>query len=65
MIIQIDPALPCAQYLAGVSPSQLCGAPAIHAIITPDGDGTWEMLPVCSDHLQEASASLPHDSRPS
>lgn len=65
MIIQISHALPCAQYLAGAVPPQRCGELTTQAIITLEKDGVWELLPVCSKHLQEATDPLPPDTRPS
>jgi hypothetical protein len=55
MVIQISPTLPCAQYMADSSLPQLCGKPTTHALITPDDDKTWELLPICSSHLCEVT----------
>jgi hypothetical protein len=55
MIIQIDPALPCGQLVGGPDAGQPCGELATQAVIRPEEDGTWEMLPVCDKHLQEAT----------
>lgn len=54
MVIQISSTLPCAQYMAESPLPQICGEPTSHAMITPDADKTWELLPICSNHLCEA-----------
>jgi hypothetical protein len=59
MIIQIDPALPCGQLVGGPDAYQPCGELATQAIIGRNDDGTWEMLPVCARHLQEAENLAP------
>lgn len=59
MMIQFEPALPCTQYLMDVSPPQLCGKLATQAIISPEEDGLWEMVPVCSEHLREVTGVDP------
>jgi hypothetical protein len=58
MEISTDLALPCGQYLEGSSPARLCGELTTHAVIVPDSDGAWELIPVCSQHLIEASQQL-------
>jgi hypothetical protein len=54
MVIGIDPALPCGQVMDGQT-RRLCGKPARQAVATPLEDGTWELLPVCSFHLRDAT----------
>lgn len=54
MNISIDIALPCAQYIENSSPAQRCGELTHGSMIVPDIDGTWEMIPVCPQHLHEA-----------
>lgn len=54
MQISIDLALPCAQYVENSSPSRLCGEPTTEAVIVPDVDGTWELIPICTQHMNEA-----------
>lgn len=53
MMIRIDPALPCSQ-LVGSASEQLCGKPATQAVVTWHVDMTWELVPVCAEHLREA-----------
>jgi DUF971 family protein len=61
MIIQIDPTLPCAQLNASSPSAEFCRESATQAVIAPASDGTWEMLPVCSNHLFEVTLSFGHD----
>ena len=49
-------ALPCAHLEdQPAGQARLCRQPAHIGIITPVGDGIWELLPVCQRHFQEAA----------
>ena len=54
MVIRIDQSLPCASYRNGASGESQCGQRAVTRFITPVDGGAWELLPICSTHLQEA-----------
>ncbi len=59
MIITLSCALPCGQWQdqeAGQASRSICGMPAVVGVISPVGDGVWELLPVCQDHLPEGAA---------
>ena len=59
MIITLSRALPCGQWQdqeAGQASRSICGMPAVVGVISSVGDGVWELLPVCQDHLAEAAA---------
>jgi hypothetical protein len=53
-MIQIDPALPCAQ-VVGSGTGRICGRPATQGVVTLQADKTWELLPICAEHLREAT----------
>jgi hypothetical protein len=57
MIIRIEPALPCTDYVTRSSGSEptLCGEPAATGVISPSGGDAWELIPVCPLHLLEAT----------
>lgn len=65
MIIQINPALPCAQYekkSMNAGERRKCGQMTTHAVVTPAEGDVWEMLPVCPRHLKEVADDLALDS---
>ena len=55
MIITIAPPLPCAQF-QNEGGAHLCGKAATQALVTMVPGEVWEMLPVCEEHLHEATS---------
>ena len=65
MIIMLEGTLPCAELEdqpAGLV--RLCRQAANVGIITPMGDGVWELLPVCQGHFQAAHDWSARDGHP-
>lgn len=54
MLITLESCLPCSQYQSE-HVAALCGTPTGQAIAAPLEDGVWELVPVCLQHLADAS----------
>ena len=52
IILRFDPALPCG-HPAPKQPNDLCGQPATIGMATNVEGGAWEVIPVCSAHMQD------------